>query len=45
MEVGLNQGEARYFRKRSEGTMHSSYLYVDMQVFLQRRGSQILLLQ
>ena len=27
MEMGLNQGEARYFRKRFEGLMHSSNLY------------------
>ena len=44
MEMGLNQGEARYFRKSSEGIMHSSNLYDDMQVFLLRRDSRILLL-
>ena len=44
MEMGLNQGEARYFRKSSEGNMHSSNLYDDMQVFLLRRDSRILLL-
>ena len=44
MEVGLNQGEAKYFKKSSEGIMHSSNLYDDMQVFLLRRDSPILLL-
>ena len=44
MEMGLNQGEARYFRKSSEGIKHSSNLYDDMQVFLLRRDSRILLL-
>ena len=44
MEVGLNQGEAKYFKKSSEGIMHSSNLYDDMQVFLQRRDSRTTLL-
>ena len=44
MEVGLNQGEAKYFKKSSEGIMHSSNLYDDMQVFLLRRDSRLLLL-
>ena len=44
MEMGLNQGEAKYFKKSSEGIMHSSNLYDDMQVFLLRRDSRILLL-
>ena len=44
MEVGLNQGEAKYFKKRFEGIMHSSNLYDDMQVFLLRRDSRLLLL-
>ena len=42
MEMGLNQGEARYFRKSSEGFMHSSNLYDDMQVSLLGRDSRIL---
>ena len=41
MEMGLNQGEARYFKKSSEGIMHSSNLYDDMQVFLLRRDSRL----
>ena len=41
--MGLNQGEARYFRKSSEGIMHSSNLYDEMQVFLLRRDSRILI--
>ena len=41
MEVGLNQGEAKYFKKSSEGIMHSSNLYDDMQVFLLRRDSRL----
>ena len=44
MEVGLNQGEAKYFKKNSEGIMHSSNLYDDMQVFLQRRDSRTTLI-
>ena len=44
MEMGLNQGEAKYFKKSSEGIMHSSNLYDDMQVFLLRRDSRLLLL-
>ena len=54
MEMGLNQGEATYFRRSFEGTMHSSYLYDDnelcfdyslcMEVFMLRRDSRILLL-
>ena len=38
MEVGLNQGEAKYFKKSSEGIMHSSNLYDDMQVFFATKG-------
>ena len=41
MEMGLNQGEAKYFKKSSEGIMHSSNLYDDMQVFLLRRESRL----
>ena len=37
-------GYNRYFKKSSEGIMHSSNLYDDMQVFLLRRDSPILLL-
>ena len=44
MEVGLDQGEAKYFKKSSEGIMHSSNLYDDMQVFLQRRDSRTTLI-
>ena len=44
MEVGLNQGEAKYFKKRFEGIMHSSNLYDDMQVFLLRRDSRTTLI-
>ena len=44
MEVGLDQGEAKYFKKSSEGIMHSSNLYDDIQVFLQRRDSRTTLI-
>ena len=44
MEVGLNQGEAKYFKKSYEGIMHSSNLYDDMQVFLLRRDSRTTLI-
>ena len=44
MEVGLNQGETKYFKKSSEGIMHSSNLYDDMQVFLLRRDSRTTLI-
>ena len=37
-------GYNRYFKKSSEGIMHSSNLYDDMQVFLLRRDSRLLLL-
>ena len=44
MEMGLNQGEAKYFKKSSEGIMHSSNLSDEMQVFLLRRDSRLLIL-
>ena len=34
-------GYNRYFKKRSEGIMHSSNLYDDMEVFLLRRDSRL----
>ena len=41
MEMGQNQGEAKYFKKSSEGIMHSSNLCDDMEVFLLRRDSRL----